>query len=140
MEKLTSHEVIKAVATMAAELMDEHIADSSWGLKITNLDNQCNDDEIKSGKRVMGQCHHGHKTISLNYNMIVQYPCFEMWRDVVLHEIAHQICGFGHKPHGLKWKYRAWRLGVCEPSRCTAPKFRYYMWEVDQHNEQRIKS
>ncbi len=63
-----------------------------------------------SAKRRAGCCNHTKKTLSFSAILVPLYS-EDVLRDVVLHEVAHAICG-PQAGHGNTWKAEAARLGA----------------------------
>lgn len=85
---------------------------SGWTLQFaSNQDLNFSYRELTSeGSSVWGSCNYRPRTISLNIDSIRSAPCFELWKGVILHEIAHALVGY-NAGHGLRWRLTCARLG-----------------------------
>jgi predicted SprT family Zn-dependent metalloprotease len=66
--------------------------------------------EFNRGKRTMGLCLYGSKTIALSVHFVERNQD-EAIRDTLLHEIAHALVGPGHG-HDASWKRKCLEVGA----------------------------
>jgi predicted SprT family Zn-dependent metalloprotease len=85
------------VRRVAVELLTQHgLHDWSFG--------------FNRGKRTMGLCLYGSRTIELSVHF-VERNSPEVIRDTLLHEIAHALVGPGHG-HDTLWKSKCCEIGA----------------------------
>jgi predicted SprT family Zn-dependent metalloprotease len=89
---------------LARELMDLHgLAD--WTFEFDNC------------KTSLGSCCCGRRTISLSRPLLELNDDEDLWRETILHEIAHAKLPMGVRGHGAEWKEMARSVGA-KPERC----------------------
>lgn len=71
-------------------------------------------------RSTLGRCRYTPKWIELSVPFIEANDA-DVVEQVILHEIAHAIVGWGHG-HGRLWKAKARELGVRNPASCTEAK------------------
>ena len=100
------------ILELSRELASQHLT-TSWFVDMNNdpkIFGEKNKD-IKQGTIVFGVCMSYCEQISLNLDMVKKYPFWALWKQIMLHEIAHAKAGY-KASHGLKWKIWCWWLGT----------------------------
>lgn len=85
--------------TMLNLMMKHGLVQQGWTARITH-----------GGDRILGKCCHGTKTLMLG-RKFCERGTIEAVRDVILHEIAHALCGPG-EGHGPRWRAKCAEIGA----------------------------
>lgn len=88
---------LSVARAMSLATMARHIDLAIWGFRFDN------------GKRRAGQCNYSEQVISISKHLVEHHPLEEV-QQVVIHEIAHALCG-KEAGHGPIFKRQAARLG-----------------------------